>query len=63
MISTDLIVVTPWIVFGAALVAVCVQLLRSRRAGRSRRAERPTRRPAQTQEEQCPQKKQTAPKR
>jgi hypothetical protein len=57
MISTDLIVAAPWIVFGAALVAVCVQLLRSRRA------ERPARRPAQTQEEQCPEKKETAPKR
>ncbi len=47
MISTDVIVVTPWVIFGVALIAVCVQLLRARRGSR------PRRRPPD-QEEQCP---------
>jgi hypothetical protein len=56
MISADLIVVAPWIIFGTALVAVCVQLLRARRAAT------PPRRPRPTQEEQCPEQKESAPK-
>jgi hypothetical protein len=43
MTSDDLIVVTPWIVFGAILVAVCVRLIRRPRASR-RRPERSARR-------------------
>jgi hypothetical protein len=57
MISTDLIVVAPWVIFGAALIAVCVRLFRARRAAR------PRQRPSQTEEERCPEKEQTAPKR
>jgi hypothetical protein len=32
MTGNDLIVAAPWIIFGAALLAVCIRLLRSRRA-------------------------------
>jgi hypothetical protein len=57
MISTDLMVATPWIIFGAALIAVCVQLLRARRASKQAR-----RRPAD-QEEKCSKDNETAPRR
>jgi hypothetical protein len=57
MISTDLIVVIPWIIFGSTLIVVCVRL------ARARRADRPPQRSPDTEEEQCPQKNQTAPKR
>jgi hypothetical protein len=41
MTGSDLIVAAPWIAFGLALLALCVPLLRSRRAARrSRRSER-----------------------
>ena len=43
MTSDDLIVVTPWIVFGAILAAVCIRLIRRPRASR-RRPERSARR-------------------
>jgi hypothetical protein len=34
MTGNDLIVMAPWIIFGAGLSAVCIQLLSSRRASR-----------------------------
>jgi len=37
MTGSDLIVAAPWIVFGVALLGLCVSLLRSRRASRRRR--------------------------
>jgi hypothetical protein len=57
MISTDLIVVIPWIIFGSTLIVVCARL------ARARRADRPPQRSPDTEEEQCPQKNETAPKR
>jgi hypothetical protein len=57
MISTDLIVVTPWVIFGAALIAVCVQLLRARRASK------PTQRRRPDQEDECSKKNETARRR
>jgi hypothetical protein len=57
MISTDLIVIAPWIIFGAALIAVCVQLLRARRASK------PTHRRPPDQEEECSKKNETARRR
>ena len=57
MISTDLIVVAPWIIFGAALIAVCVRLLRARSASK------PTERRPPNQEEECSKKDETARKR
>lgn len=36
MTSSDLIVITPWIVFGAALAAVCIRLAWRTRAPRGR---------------------------
>ena len=57
MISTDLIVVTPWVIFGAALIAVCVQLLRARRASK------PAQRRHPDQEEECSKKNETARRR
>jgi hypothetical protein len=35
MTSNDLIVAAPWFIFAAALAAVCIRLLRSRRASRN----------------------------
>ena len=57
MITTDLMVVAPWIIFGAALIAVCVQLLRARRASK------PAQRRPPDQEEECSKKNETARKR
>jgi hypothetical protein len=58
MISTDLIVVvTPWIIFGSALIIVCVRL------ARARRADQPPQPPPDAREERCPEQNQTAPKR
>jgi len=57
MISTDLMVVTPWVIFGVALIAVCVQLLRARRASR------PEQRRPPDQDEECSKKNETARKR
>jgi hypothetical protein len=57
MISADLIVLAPWVIFATALAAVCVRLLRARRAAT------PLRRPRQTQEERCRKKKDSAPRR
>jgi hypothetical protein len=57
MIGTDLIVVAPWIIFGAALIAVCVRLLRARSASR------PAGRRRLDQEEECSEKDETARRR
>jgi hypothetical protein len=57
MITTDLMVVAPWVIFGAALIAVCVQLLRARRASK------PAQRRPPDQEEECSKKNETARKR
>ena len=48
MTASDLIVAAPWIVFGLALVGLCIPLIRSRRAAkrktsRSGRSGRPGR--------------------
>lgn len=37
MSGSDLIVAAPWIVFGIAVLALCIPLVRSRRASRRRR--------------------------
>lgn len=37
MTGSDLIVAAPWIVFGIALLALCIPLIRSHRASRRRR--------------------------
>jgi hypothetical protein len=42
MSGSDLIVVVPWIAFGAGVLGLCIQLLRARRA-RARRDTRPDR--------------------
>ena len=52
MTGSDLIVMAPWIIFGASLLAVCVRLLRSRRrSGGQHTTGHP-----QFQEAQCPDK-------
>jgi hypothetical protein len=68
MTGTDLIVLAPWIAFGVGLAAICLLLLRSRRASGSQQPPRsgpagamsqPGRAPAEglnPQEATCPEK-------
>jgi hypothetical protein len=58
MISTDLIVVAPWVIFGIALIAVCIQLLRARRASKPTHRRRPDQ-----EDEECSKKNETARRR
>ncbi len=46
MTRTDLIVLAPWIAFAIGLAAICLLLLRSRRASGSQRSPRPMSGPA-----------------
>jgi len=46
MTGTDLIVLAPWIAFAVGLAAICLLLLRSRRAPGSQRSPRPMSGPA-----------------
>ena len=46
MTGTDLIVLAPWIAFAIGLAAICLLLLRSRRASGSQRSPRPMSGPA-----------------
>ena len=46
MTGTDLIVLAPWIAFAVGLAAICLLLLRSRRASGSQRSPRPMSGPA-----------------
>ena len=46
MTGTDLIVLAPWIAFAIGLAAICLLLLRSRRASGSQRPPRPMSGPA-----------------
>ncbi len=64
MTGTDLIVLAPWIAFAVGLAAICLLLLRSRRASGSQPPPRPGRTPAERgpadglnpQEATCPEK-------
>jgi hypothetical protein len=64
MTGIDLIAVTPWILFGVVLSAVCIRLLRSRRAGpRHPPADRETTGRRDSQGAQCPGKNPAPPRR